>query len=485
MDEKNIESFMKKTWPNYNFYLKTASKKSVPITILRKEDVKTWAKKQTQVIKKYLSTRKFIGKEGQMIAIHETNGEISQILFGIGEGEGDSAFWACGSLPKLLPESCSYFIEDPSCLTLSNIAYVWALGCYEFMEYKTEESKVLDDLPYLVVDKEILKKVQPIVQATYWIRDMINSPPNKLTPKILAHEAAHLRDTYDAYLENIVGEDLLACNYPSVHAVGRASDYDPRIIDLRWGETNHPKITLVGKGVTFDTGGLNIKSSGSMRNMRKDMGGAAHALGFAAIIMAMKLPLQLRILIGAVENAVSGKSFRPSDVINTRKGLSVEIGDTDAEGRIVLCDLLHEASEEKPDLLIDFATLTGAARVALGTDVPAIFSNDDTLARELQDISLACHDPMWHMPIWKAYKPGLKSSLADINSISKDSYGDAIAAAIFLDMFVGKNIPWIHLDFMGWNTFSKPGRPEGGEVLGLRALLVLLNKKFDLKLDLI
>jgi len=481
---------MQKTWPDYNLHIKTfldldVNEKIIPINIFDEKDLEGWLKKQPEEVRCYVSSSRFSAKKGEVLLTHSKTGQIKEVLFGVESVGEDEVFWLCGSLPKLLPENYYYTIENSGCLDIAEIAYVWSLGCYSFMEHKIQSYKADELLPCLVIDTVILDKVRPFLHTTYWVRNMINCSPNKLTPKALSYEANKLRLAYGASLDTIVGEDLVACNYPSVYAVGKASENAPRIIDLNWGDSNNPRITLVGKGVTFDSGGLNIKTPSGMKDMRKDMGGAAHVLGLASIIMEMQLPLQVRVLIGAVENAVSGNSFRPSDSIETRKGISIEIGDTDAEGRVLLCDLLHEASEGKPDLIIDFATLTGSARVALGPDLPAIFSNNDQLARELQDISLECHDPMWHMPLWKPYKKDMESSMADVCTISKSPYGDAINASLFLDMFIPKNIPWLHIDFMGWNVSPRPGRPEGGEVLGLRAIMRLIGEEFNLDTDLL
>jgi leucyl aminopeptidase len=280
--------------------------------------------------------------------------------------------------------------------------------------------------------------------------------------------ARKLAKTHGARLSVIVGDALLKHNYPAVHAVGRASEKAPRLIDLRWGKKG-PKVTLVGKGVCFDSGGLDLKTAAGMKLMKKDMGGAAHVLGLASMVMAAGLPLRLRVLVPAVENSVSGNAFRPLDVLKTRKGLTVEVGNTDAEGRLILCDALAEASREKPDLLIDFATLTGAARVALGTGLPALFCNDDALAHTLQDEGLARHDQIWRLPLHQPYRKGLDSQVADLNNISDAPFGGAITAALFLEAFVEAGVPWAHFDLMAWNLRAGPGRPQGGEAMGLRA----------------
>ena len=297
-------------------------------------------------------------------------------------------------------------------------------------------------------------------------------------PKELAAAARKLAKTHKAQITVTSGDQLLKQNYPTIHAVGRAASDPPRLIDLRWGNVRHPKITLVGKGVCFDSGGLDIKSSAGMRYMKKDMGGAAHALGIASMVMAAKLPIRLRVLIGAVENAISGNAYRPGDVIKTRQGLTVEVGNTDAEGRLVMSDCLTEACREKPEAVLDFATLTGAARVALGTDLPALFSNNDGLAKDLLDASEKSVDPIWQLPLFDDYRGLLKSDIADLNNISTGGYGGAITAALFLQAFVDDKTPWAHFDLMAWNTQSRPGRPVGGEAMGLRAVYSMLEKRY-------
>ena len=294
-------------------------------------------------------------------------------------------------------------------------------------------------------------------------------------PEELATAASQLAGEYEADCNVIIGDDLLQANYPAIYEVGKASDRAPRLIDFRWGDKG-PKITLVGKGVCFDTGGLDLKSPAGMLLMKKDMGGAAHVLGIAAAIMESNLACQLRVLIPAVENSVSGNAFRPSDVIKTRKGLTVEIGNTDAEGRLVLCDALAEAVRTKPDLIMDFATLTGAARVGLGTDLPALFCNDDKIAERIRKHSVACEDEVWRMPLHKPYRKMLDSQIADLNNISGGPYGGAITAALYLEEFVGTETSWAHFDVMAYNTSSRPGRPEGGEAMGLRAVYSMVKE---------
>jgi leucyl aminopeptidase len=315
------------------------------------------------------------------------------------------------------------------------------------------------------------ERVRAAAEATYWVRDLINTPANDMGPAELAAAARGLARRFGARLGVVAGPALRE-GFPAVHAVGRASRRSPRLLDLRWGRRG-PQVVLVGKGVCFDSGGLDLKSAAGMKLMKKDMGGAAHVLGLARMIMAARLPLRLRVLIPAVENAVSGDALRPLDVIRTRRGLSVEVGNTDAEGRLILADALTAAGS--PDLLVDFATLTGAARIALGTELPALFCNDDELAARLAACADAEDDPLWRLPLHAPYARMLRSSVADLSNVADGPYAGALVAALFLERFVDPGTPWIHLDLMGWNLGGTPGRPEGGEAMGMRAVFRLIE----------
>jgi len=301
-------------------------------------------------------------------------------------------------------------------------------------------------------------------------------------PGDLADAARTLGRAFKARVRVIEGDQLLKKNFPAIHAVGRASDRAPRLIDLTWGPANAPKVTLVGKGVCFDTGGLDIKTAAGMKFMKKDMGGAAHVLGIASVLMAAGARIRLRVLIPAVENSISGNAMRPLDIVATRRGTTVEIGNTDAEGRVILADALWDAVAEAPDLLIDFATLTGAARVALGTDLPALFCNDDKLAADITAAGQAVEDPLWRLPLWDGYRSMVEGSQADLTNSPEGGYAGAITAALFLEHFAtpekGKPVPWAHVDLMAWNLKSRPGRPMGGEAMGLRAMAAMILKRF-------
>ncbi|MFP6685902.1 MAG: leucyl aminopeptidase family protein, partial [Polyangiaceae bacterium] len=345
----------------------------------------------------------------------------------------------------------------------------WALGSYVFDRYKKSKKTFARLLWPDGVDQA---RVTATRDATFLVRDLINTPAEDMGPAELAEAAQEMAAEHGGEVKIIVGDKLLEQNYPAIHAVGRAASRAPRLVDLRWGSEG-PEITLVGKGIVFDSGGLDLKPASSMKTMKKDMGGAAHVLGVAKMVMAMGLPIRLRVLIPAAENAVSGNAFRPLDVLSTRKGLTVEVGNTDAEGRLVLADALTEAGDV--DLLIDFATLTGAARVALGTDLPALFSNSDAIADSLLASGKRALDELWRMPLYAPYRRLLDSSVADMNNVADGKYGGAITAALFLKEFVSKKTDWVHIDVMAYNLRSRPGRPSGGEAMGMRAVYGLIE----------
>jgi leucyl aminopeptidase len=318
-----------------------------------------------------------------------------------------------------------------------------------------------------------------VLRESLLIRTLINIPAEHMGPDELEYAVKAGADEFSAQFSCIKGDDLLNENFPTLHAVGRASHRAPRLLRLDWGDTSMPHVVICGKGVCFDTGGLDIKSADGMRNMKKDMGGAAHALALARLIMSQKLPVRISLLISAVDNAIAGDAFRPGDIIVTRQGLSVEIDNTDAEGRLVLADALSLASEMQPDLIIDFATLTGAARVALGPDLPALFCNRDELATSYLKSSAEQHDPLWRMPLWQPYLSYLNSNVADLANAGASKMAGSISAALFLQRFVSVNIAWAHIDVYSWNDYERPGKPAGGEAQGLRATFAWLNVKYS------
>lgn len=351
----------------------------------------------------------------------------------------------------------------------------WRIGAYQFTRYKTPKR-----LPALLSVQDVDVSMADIARACCEVRDWVNTPTEDMGPAHLQAIAETLAARYSARCEVVEGEELLAANFPTIHAVGRASHRAPRLIHLQWGRADAPKLSLVGKGVCFDTGGLNLKASAGMRNMKKDMGGAAHALALAGLVMARNLPVQLNVFIAAVENAVGPDALRPGEVVVTRKGISVEIDNTDAEGRLVLGDALARACDDAPELLIDFATLTGAARVALGPDLPPIYSNNDEIAAHLQQASKAVRDPLWRMPLWQPYGRYLESKIADMANASATPMAGSVTAALYLQKFVTPATSWLHFDVYSWNDTDRPGRPAGGEAQGLRATFAMLTERFTL-----
>ena len=412
----------------------------------------------------------FEPKAGRHLLLPGKKG-LGGVLFGLAnDGDAGDRFLP-GRLPHLLPDGVYRFASEPHDARLAALAF--ALGSYRFTRYRKAEAKQITlDLPQSI-DRE---EIESIVEGVALARDLINTPANDMGPAELEDAARKLAARHDAKFSAIVGDDLLKQNFPLIHAVGRAATRAPRLIDFSWGDDKHPRVTLVGKGVCFDTGGLDIKPDSGMLNMKKDMGGAATALALAHMIMARGLKLRLRVLIPAVENAIAGDSFRPRDIYTSRKGITVEIGNTDAEGRLVLADALSLADDDKPDLIADFATLTGAARVALGPDVPAFFTDDDALADELMRSAGTENDPLWRLPLWRPYEAMLESKVADINNVG-GGQGGAITAALFMRRFVTAK-SWLHFDLFAWTATAKPGRPEGGECQTARALYALLAARY-------
>ena len=413
----------------------------------------------------------FEAKPGKLLLIPAQDGKLAGVLFGL-EKPGDPIdVFRPGALVNLLPAGTYRFANAPHDARLAALAF--ATGAYQFTRYRKGESrKVRLVLPKGVDGDDVTQIAEGVALA----RDLINTPANDLGPDELEAAARKLASAHGAKI-HVTGGEKLAKEFPLIHAVGMGSPRAPRLIDITWGKEKDPKVTLVGKGVCFDTGGLDIKPSSGMLNMKKDMGGAASVLGLAHMVMASKMKLRLRVLIPAVENSVSGKSFRPRDVYASRKGLTVEIGNTDAEGRLVLADALTLACEDKPALLADFATLTGAARVALGASLPAMFSNDDRLAADMAKFGLAENDPVWRLPLWQPYEAQLDSRVSDINNIGSDGFGGAIIAALFLKKFVDAP-SWVHFDIFAWAPSARPGRPEGGELMAARALYKVLVEKY-------
>jgi leucyl aminopeptidase len=415
----------------------------------------------------------FEAKAGSHCILPDAEGGLLGVLFGLDGEEAKSGNpFLVGKLPTVLPEGLYRFetrAPDPSLAALA-----WLLGSYSFNRYRKRPDKAARLVIPQGVDADEVSRIARAVAAS---RDLINTPTSDLGPDGIEAAARHVADRYSATFRSIVGDDLLKQNFPMIHAVGRASATPPRLIDITWGSEDAPRITLIGKGVAFDTGGLDIKPSSSMLLMRKDMGGAAATIALADMIMGAGLPVRLRVLIPAVENSISGNAFRPGDILQSRKGITVEIGNTDAEGRLILADALALADEENPDLIVDFATLTGAARVALGPELPPFFTDDDALAAEIAKHGAAVNDPVWRMPLWAPYQSQLDSKFADMNNTGGPMAG-SITAALFLRRFVSAAKAYVHFDIFAWNSSARPGRPEGGEVQAARLMYSLLKDRY-------
>jgi leucyl aminopeptidase len=420
----------------------------------------------------YVRATGYEPKPGRRLIVPKADGTIAGVLFGIEAADAPIKDpFRPGQLVTLLPPGTYRFANAPHDARLAALAF--ALGDYQFTRYRKAEAHKVRLVVPDGVDGDDLNRIAQGVTLT---RDLINTPSNDMGPDELEAAARTLAEQHSASFDVTRG-NALATEFPLIHAVGKGSPRSPRLIDITWGKDSDPKITLVGKGVCFDTGGLDIKNDTGMLNMKKDMGGAATALGLAHMIMARKLKVRLRVLVAAVENSISGESFRPRDIYKSRKGITVEIGNTDAEGRLVLADALTLADEDKPALIADFATLTGAARVALGPELPALFTDDDALATELVAAGATEQDPLWRLPLWRPYEAMLDSKIADTNNVSTGGQGGAITAALFLRKFVVAK-SWLHLDIFAWNNSAKPGRPEGAESQTARALYAMLAKRY-------
>lgn len=456
----------------YIAYAKSSTKKQgIPFILLTKKQVEAAliSSAYTPLEKNAMKVQQFKGNIGDICFIYDAQGYIARIYIGSGE---DAPAAAIAATITRLPAG-TYYAEHP----LPDTALLsWSLAQYQFTAYKTIETapRIL-----YVLDKT-LSAILAEADAVFLVRDLINTPTNAMLPETLASIVAKLAKTHGATFKQWIGDKLLHDNFPAIHTVGRASASAPRLLSLTWGNPKHPRVALVGKGVCFDSGGLDIKPAENMRLMKKDMGGAAHVIALAQWIMVRELPIRLHVLVPAVENAISSNAYRPGDVLTMRNKLRVEIDNTDAEGRLILADALVKACEHKPELLIDFATLTGAARVAVGTDIAAMFTNDDQLAEEITATSQQVHDPVWRLPLFAGYLPMLKSSIADLVNASPLSYAGAITAALFMQHFVETTIPWVHFDIMAWNLCSTPGRPAGGEALGLRTMAHYLFKRYGI-----
>ena len=442
--------------------------RSTPVHGITKRDANQFIERLSANHATFARLSGFDGGPGQVLALPDASGRLAMVLIGLGDEPDPFALAALNRFP----EGTFALGEGFGDHTAAALGFL--LGLYRFENYSTGKPRALK---LVAPDSIDLVDVRRIADAVYLTRDLINTPANDLGPAELADAAQALGRKYGAKIAITDGEDL-EIGFPMIAAVGAASPRPPLLIDMTWGDPEAPKLTLVGKGVVFDTGGLNIKPDKAMALMKKDMGGAAQSLGLAQMVMDAGLPVRLRVLIGAAENSIGGAAFRPGDVLRSRKGLTVEIGNTDAEGRLVLADALALADAEAPELLIDFSTLTGAARVALGPDLPALFTRSDTLAEDIRLAGEDVHDPLWRLPLWSRYERWLKSSIADINHISSQPFAGATTAALFLHRFVEKAGAYAHFDVYSWNGEDRPGRPKGGEAQAIRALYHWLSIRY-------
>ncbi|WP_349999461.1 leucyl aminopeptidase family protein [Stenotrophomonas lacuserhaii] len=444
------------------------SDQALPLHVLDRAQYRAWNAAQPPALQAWLQSQNFTAS-GHSVALLPGENGIAGAVIGIGDA-GDAYSYA--HAPHALPEGTVWKVAtalEPAQQDLLQLG--WGLGSYRFDRYKARNRAPAQLLASPSAE------VAALVAASLRVRDWVNTPTEDMGPQQLEDAARALANAHGAQLEAITGEALLEQDFPAIHAVGRASHRAPRLIVLRWGKDTDPSLVLVGKGVCFDTGGLDIKPADGMRNMKKDMGGAAHALALAGLVMAQALPVRLTLLVPAVENAIGPDAFRPGEVIATRKGLSVEIDNTDAEGRVILGDALTFASEQQPDLVLDFATLTGAARIALGPDLPALFSNDDTVAQQWLQAGEQTRDPVWRMPLWRPYLRYLHSGIADLANAGS-RMGGAVTAALYLERFLADGQRWAHLDVYAWNDGERPGRPAGGEALALRSAWAMLKTRY-------
>ena len=450
---------------------------AVPLWLVSAAAFDTWSADQKPAIRAWAKTCGFTGQEGRWLRLPGADGALSGVALGLGADVEGTAF-PLAALSSSLPEG-DYVLKgaltdrDPALLVLG-----WALGVYRFDRFKTSAGDSQSPPRLVVPQGADGVAASRLAETLFWVRDLINTPANHMGPAELEAAARELAEEEGAAITVITGDDLLSHNFPLVHAVGRTAAAPPRLIDLTWGREDAPKVTLVGKGVCFDTGGLNLKPGGSMGLMKKDMGGAAHVLGLARLIMEAGLNVRLRMIVPAVENAIGSAAFRPGDILPSRQGQTVEIGNTDAEGRLILADALALADEEKPDLLINMATLTGAARSALGPDLPPFYCDDDMLAAQIAEQAKACGDPLWRLPLWQGYDSWLASKVADMNHIGDNAMAGSIIAALFLKRFVTRASAWIHLDVYAWSPKARPGQPVGAAAQGLRALYGVIKQRY-------
>ena len=448
---------------------KKAFSKAVPIVAADARRLPKLLESLSPAERRFAEASGFDASPDSACLLPDAKGNVARVLAGVRDADDP---WALASLPLKVPKGRYELAKGPVAIAADKAAFAWDLGGYQYARYKKSRRKPAE----LQVDGGgKVREALDMAAAVRLVRDLVNTPTEDMGPEHLSDVVREQAELFGAEFDEWVGDELLAQNFPAIHAVGRAAARPPRLLELNWGNPKHPRLALVGKGVCFDTGGLDIKTADGMRLMKKDMGGAAHAIALARLVMQRNLPYRLQLLVPTVENAISGNAYRPGDVIRTRKGLTIEIGNTDAEGRVILCDALAYAVEQKPKTIIDFATLTGAARVALGPELPVMFANDESIATKIAAAGHALEDPVWRLPLWRNYRRLFSSDIADFNNSGKGGFAGAIVGALFLDYFVPQDLPWVHFDVFSWNDASRPGRPMGGEAQGLRAVLKALG----------
>ena len=450
---------------------------SVPLWLLYEGEFEDWCATQAPPAARWLAQQNFKGEKHRIVLLPDADGRIVAAVGGLGRRHGELSLWHAAGFAERLPPRRYRLAQSFTDAEATQLCLGFAYGSYRFDRYRAGKAEIATvDAP----PNADMAFVSLAAEALRMARDWINTPAQDLGPAELAAAARRLAERHAAAYREWVGEELLAANFPAIHAVGRASTREPRLIELRWKPHAgpYPRLTLVGKGVCFDSGGLDLKSGSGMALMKKDMGGAAVALALAHMLMSAGVGAELRVLVPAADNAVSGGAYRPGDVLTTRKGLTVEVGNTDAEGRLLLCDALALADAESPDLIIDFATLTGAARVALGPELPALFGNHEAFVRDLARAAAAEHDPLWPMPLWAPYEDELAGKIADLNNVAASSLAGAIFGALFLKRFVSESTSWMHIDLYAWNSKDRPGRGIGAEAQGVRGVYRYLIERY-------
>ena len=452
---------------------------STPLWLLYEDEIEGWRGGLAPLARQWLVEQNFKAEKHRVVLLPNSDGGLNCAAAGLGKRQGELSLWHAAGLAERLPVRRFRLAQEFSAAEATQLALGFAYGAYRFDRYRSCKNELASLEPPSNAD---MAYVAPAAESLRMARDWINTPAGDFGPPQLAAAARQIADRHQAAFKEWIGQDLLDANFPAIHAVGRASSQAPRLLELRWvppGGEAYPRVTLIGKGVCFDSGGLDIKSISAMALMKKDMGGAAIALALAHLLMSVRIRAQLRVLVPAVENAIGGNAYRPGDVLSTRKGLTVEVGNTDAEGRLILCDALAFADAEKPALIIDFATLTGAARVALGPELPALFGNEERMIDELARAAAAEHDPLWPMPLWAGYEDELASKIADLSNVASSTFAGAIFGALFLKRFVTES-PWVHIDLYAWNSKDRPGRGVGAEAQALRGVYRYLVQRFGI-----